>query len=249
MFMNFKQWMEMSVKFGYSKHPNITNPERNASSLLSPAGFNPLDQKAIHNEKLRKIVETRLDASTGKNWNILFLEFPVTGKDHQYRKYVRDYCIENNIDLENSITFAKNSTSGDVLTPWMVLHTIGHAITDNDKINLENFHVAVNLYSELDQNTSHSFDALPRNIAKTFMGRSGRIEPDTQKGDLGKYNTIQNYEEYEREIIAGYLWSKKIMLNPIHNGKNKQKEIELIKKSIENILNSLVGRIIIDLYN
>jgi hypothetical protein len=80
----------------------------------------------------------RLDNSSFK-WNILVYEDPKptvgSTAPTEYKQAVKNYVKQHRIPIAGHITFVFNSTSGHQLTPWIILHKIGHALITDKEAN------------------------------------------------------------------------------------------------------------------
>ena len=155
--------------------------------------------------------------------------------DQAYREKVEKYMKDNGLQKEGHITFVKNSSSGEYLTPWMILHTLGHAITD------------VN-------------DELTPNILRCLSSVGfGRIEAsgapldfsDTDKiSDLLVFKSVREPSLYSpisigeviHDLVAEFLWHGRIRTK-----KESQRPIaQCLEGSLNVALSRSVGRIIYD---
>lgn len=73
---------------------------------------------------------------------IIFLEIPPGETTGYYEGDVELYIKSNGIKKENHITFAKNASTGHLLIPWMILHTLGHALVEYD-VKAKQLHVGI----------------------------------------------------------------------------------------------------------
>jgi hypothetical protein len=100
--------------------------------------FSNTDVALLSNQKSSKTLENKLK-NVGYNFNILIFESSVdddrrnVSPPSNYIRKINNYIRSNNITLENHITYVKNGSSGDPLTPWMILHTLGHAVAEEAK--------------------------------------------------------------------------------------------------------------------
>lgn len=215
--MNFKEFIEMSLK-NYRVEPN---------------GFEPVDVKVMLNPATQRNLEARLKTSTNFDFNILLLGFDYSlGKD-QFLAHVMDYMKKENIPLENHITFAKNGSTGEPLTAWMIPHTIGHAISFyNKSIFIKILRIIEDICEKRFSN--YKTAVLPINLAASlFKFRSARV---TAAGKVAK-QTLLNFEELICDLVAEYLTYGKIRADvPVNQ----------IEELIHGVLSDCVGKIITD---
>ncbi len=76
------------------------------------------------------LIEGRGNALGSGGKNPTFLD----NDGDEYLARIKYWMQKNNVPQEGHITFAKNGSSGDAMTPWMVLHTLGHAF-DMQELN------------------------------------------------------------------------------------------------------------------
>ena len=257
--MNFKEWLfsEMPLS-SYAKdfiHPIddkegfIDDRSQQVSHIgdkqpLIQTRFSKKDRAIISHPRTNKILENKL-RNSGYNFNILFLEsLPQTRKD--YISYVLDFMKKNNLQVNNHITFVKNSTSGHLLTPWMILHTLGHAVTDfiNEDISLKIYDLLMDL-PEGKKRINIPGDNVGK---KTYLGHIfafKSIQDDT------KVDHTVSGSELVHEFIAEYLWNNgKIRIKPPYNEDDIVVDvISDIESIISEVLDKCVGRIIIDYMN
>lgn len=234
--MNFKQWLmqEMpmaSYNVGYLR-PDLTDDEKHSS--LPTNVFNARDRKAMQTPAMVKKLEQVL-SRTGYKFNIILME--AKSNKSSFDKEVQEYIKEKNIQLPGHITYVKNSTTGHALTPWMMLHTIGHAIfNDNRDIYHSRLHKLLT-----------SVDLLHINPASFFKFISARAT-DNRK--------VEGLSELIYELVAEYLWHGGKIRWQIPPDKQSYPGIEkigeyLVQKvteTIEELLQKSVGKIIYDFY-
>jgi hypothetical protein len=197
------------------------------------------DRMVISHPKTFRVLEQKLSKSK-YNFNILFIE---ERKKQQYliisntkeifekRPELNTYLKSNGIDVQNSITFIQVGSSGHILTPWMILHRIGHAIGGayNPK--------GTGGYE-------HQFYEYPvlqeiRNIIGRYVtGKS--LNFFKFKSAVNK--NIDSDEEFVHELIAEYLWYGEIRSNS--SDANVLKMMVDIGAFIDLLLESCVGKIL-----
>jgi hypothetical protein len=139
---------------------------------------------------------------------------------------------------DKDIVFVKTGPSGDLLTPWMTLHTIGHAIMpEADFANeepyaikmLQNF-VKNNFklpQASLEEENRFALFDYPKILSCLLNFRSARILTD-KKNHLS-FDSISSEPELAYELLASYLWN---------GGKISRPTKECIKKLYEQRANS-----------
>ena len=104
---------------------------------------------------------------------------------------------------KSDIVFVKTGPSGDLLTPWMILHSVGHGITDSKKNSVRIFedkwnHIFWNRLGDVFNVTK------PEVMACLFNFRSARIANDyTRK----TFTPVRDAVELRNELFASYLWN------------------------------------------
>lgn len=229
---NFKCFYEMALK-------NLK-----VAPLSGGQDFVDRDVKAINNPVIHKKLEEVLARSTGFDFNIVFLEPNNIRTKENYYYQALDYCKKENIPLEGHITFAKSSSSGDPLTPWNILHTLGHALTDFDtELFEEILTILMSLKILFFHKNKINFLSFYTSL---FQFKSA------------KSNNLLDFYELVNELIAEYLWHGFIRFKVPENLKypepvqNPEEEIKKSFLNIEHYINQLlekaVGKIIIDMF-
>lgn len=191
--------------------------------------FSKKDRLIITHPKTFKILEEKLKDSK-YNFNILLVESQKKSSVNEYMEYLIKFMKENNINQQNHITFAKNSTSGHLLTPWMILHTLGHAISEENDYNIRNI---INLLEPME------------NI--NYPIASGGIKNIFNFKSVEEIKSIYD-REIVHELIAEYLWHRgKIRVKkPYNNIEEIMNVIFEVEEKITEILDNCVGKIILD---
>lgn len=222
--MNFKNWYEGLSNFAYIPGGNIDDT----------------DHKVLSKGKTKSLLEKQLAQSTGYNFNIIVGTFPGSPSKVAYLNKVIEYCKENNIPLENHITFAKSSSTGHPLTAWMLLHTIGHAIL-NQPNRSQVYRILDKILEKVSKiytdEGSYVNDKAKYFKFKSALNTSANMKP-TAKGDVPG---IANKEEFAYELLAEYLWHGKIRIDPVY----QHLALEL-EQLFDGLLKSCVGYIIMD---
>lgn len=221
--LNFKQFLlEMPMgRFQYDFNP--------PSATIRPS-FNDKDMATIKHPKTSMTLEKILERNTRHTFNILFVTHNL---ESNYKDTIKNFCKQNSIPTQDRITFAKNSSTGGLLTPWMILHTFSHALCEQNK-NLFN-----NLTSLFRPTGGLLFDS-----SKLFRFKSAR----TTVKNYGKVITpsqsnrqINEWDELIYEIITEYLWHGYIRHDPSIYKKVTKAEVFIL-----NALHDAVGKIILD---
>jgi hypothetical protein len=132
--MRFSEWLqEMALKSYKVGYVSPHTMRRDIKDTINK--FNQEDRTAIQNPSLAKYLEKALSKLTKYNFNVILMEedhkdviMIGSGLHRNFIQQVSDYIKQNNIQTQGHITFAKNGSTGHPMTPWMILHTIGHAI-------------------------------------------------------------------------------------------------------------------------
>lgn len=214
--------------------------------------FSKKDRSVITHPRTMRTLEQRL-AKSGYDFNILFIEDTRAHSGSDYDQQVEDFMDANGIQREGHITFVKNGTSGHVLTPWMILHTLGHAVTEHAggersgravgaKSRIQDRAVDImSLVSEADCQgllSPKCHDALAKVLAFKSAGMKGN------------YGTANNLSELVHELVAEFLWhGDTIRVKPPHD---EDPEVSSLVRDIEGevrtLLDHCVGKVIYDYY-
>lgn len=201
--------------------------------------FSSRDKKLISHPRTFRVLENKLKNSKF-NFNIIMMElkkFNSGVTSNYWDDIVKGYLKENNIGWVNSITFVKNASSGHVLTPWMILHTLGHAL--------------FNLLGSYHKNAiKDSLDKIYNIIQDKGIGKNEFYWPWGVVFDFksAKASSIDDADELVHELVAEYLWNNKIRVNAmVASIKEINNEIKIIEKNIIEVLESCVGSIVYDI--
>jgi hypothetical protein len=111
---------------------------------------------------------------------------------------------------KNDIVFVKTGPSGDVLTPWMTLHVIGHALLSDKGMRdemldqLDRF-FAIN-YPPYGGEKKHRYMASGmQTMSCLFNFRSARIMGTKKKSNV--FQPLNTDNELLYELVASYLWN------------------------------------------
>jgi hypothetical protein len=184
------------------------------------------DKTIIAHPRTFRILEEKLKRSK-YNFNILFLE---ERKDNEYlfistakqvfekRPELNDYFSSKGIDIQKSITFLQIGSAGHLMTPWIILHRIGHAISPKDS-EYELYSIIMKYFPNKD------FDFWSIFKFKSAVNKN-----------------IDSAQEGFHELIAEYLWNGKIRSNA--SDPKVIKMITDIEAYIDLLLESCVGKIL-----
>lgn len=229
--------------------------------------FSRRDKIIISHPKTARVLEEKLKKSKF-NFNILFVELDPNWKKSQpdvwdktftepldtshsfWKEDVEKYIKLNKIPIADHITFVKNTSTGHILTPWMILHNIGHALsetigrdfdTEMDRA-LRKITMALKKYEISPEARNQNF------ISPTYgLVAGGYISPAVVVFNFKsvKDENIIDTEELRHELVAEYLWNGSIRPNPIWlNAENVIREIKDLGLVIESMLQRCVGQII-----
>jgi len=223
--------------------------------------YSSRDKAIITHPKTVRTLEQKLSNSE-YNFNILFYEMNVTDRqsyESKIRQSADSYIHRNNLDMDNSITFVKNGSSGDSLTPWMILHCIGHAAFDfahkKDKMSIyDSINLILKKFLMIDNSEEDEEDR------KAYHSNSGVREhaPDllSVASEAFVFSSIRQKkvdDEHELlyELMAEYLWNGSIRINRAYaNGGNRSEILTYLAQlnaSYDAILKRCVGSIILDI--
>lgn len=218
--MDFSNLSEGLVNY----HANHEQPSKD---------FTDADVRVTTHPKTKETIERILKTSTNYNFNILILPKNIDAKS---------YCTQNKIPLENHITYVKISSSGDPLTPWMIFHTLGHALIGGTED-----------YSGGPTDTSTTIKQLLTRIEELNPVKTVEIDTFPTISKVFKFssavnNKITNLWEFIYELVAEYLWHGKIRYNAPQGFYQPalQSNVTQIGQAINYALSKVVGKIIID---
>lgn len=241
--MSFKTFMlnEMPLSnFKYVFH----RPEGLARTYSKDATghFSQQDRAIIsHPATVRKLEE--LLSRHQFKFNIVLYESAQTSYGALI-KNILEFMEQNNIPSEGHITFAKNGSSGEPLTIWMMLHTLGHALlpessgTSTINMLLMNFYHDTHVKGEENEMKMPPIEFL----RYFFQFKSASIPMTSTKG-------LNSLLELEYELVAEYLWNGFIRITP---GTKYGYEAQQLKNNLEaeifKYLQNAVGNVIVDHY-
>jgi len=205
----------------------VVNPGRYEDEITGR--FSNKDKAVLSHPKTFKTLEDRL-SNSNYNFNILMIETATNqryiGVLDDYKNDVDKYIKSQGIVTQNHITFVKNGTSGHVLTPWMILHTLGHAVVDYIGEDTKIVELVRAIMYQLDK-------------ASIFHFKSAK--------ESEIYN---NTNELVHELIAEFLWhGGRIRINPVFaNNEDIKTKVATIESRIKTTLDYCVGQIVYDFY-
>jgi len=230
---NFKEWLElkeMALSF-YGTHfntpvdPNFKPSKLGSDGVQGPAGefanwdtdaFTHRDKVLLSAPKTKRKLFEKLKLSK-YNINIIPYENLKAGQKYSYEEAVENFIQENNVQLQDHITFVKRYTTGHMLKPKMILHTLGHAVADFSENTSTHLRV-LKFFDMLQEqyggitHTNRSNDEIKiiDDIFLKFLKILFVFE-SVQNGRI----LHESYSELLHELIAEYLWSgDKIRIHP-----------------------------------
>lgn len=232
--------------------------------------FSRRDKIIISRPLTAKLVEEKLRKSKF-NFNILFIELDPNWRDSQEKKSdelwgvpvgstqtsrdiwqsdVNKYIKLNNIKIDNHITFVKNASTGHLLKPWMIFHTLGHALSDfvGGEFMMEMHRVFRRIVSNIDKYELQKLR--DKNfIMPTYAGNAFSITRAIIVFDFKSIRdeSINDSAELRHELVAEYLWNGKIRINKaFEDSKEIVEEVKNLEFVLSNMLQKCVGKIIYD---
>lgn len=212
--------------------------------------FSTKDRAVITHPRTARALEQRLSGSAYK-FNILMLEDPRANVDTFVIDYVGRYVQDNGIQTEGHITFVKNSTSGHVLTPWMILHTLGHAAVAraSNEMNVQlAFNRALNpLADSVCGNENPGREAnFP---SKRCMARIGDALVFRSARSDSENPSFNDPEEFMHELVAEFLWNgDRIRVGGPRSGGTVPALVAKVEDVVRSVLDLCVGDIIFDYF-
>ena len=154
-------------------------------------------------ERLIKLGDVDFHIYFGLPENIKYLINYNTFNDRAEVETVLADIFFNQLNIpKNDIVFVKSGASGDILTPWIILHTIGHAMTDS-KV-MKNYDKKWNDLWEI----LSDFNIMHHSVVSCiFNFRSARSHLDKKKSLVTVFNAVPDLLELRHELIASYLWN------------------------------------------
>lgn len=221
----FKQFVEMPLS-NYRVAPfKYPEEERNKKNLAIHQ-FDRLDRKIITLDKTQNCLRKALERHD-YNFNFILMEADKNYRSSQYERMIIDYMKENNIPLENHITFATNSSTGHPATCWMLLHKFGHALFDD---------VSYHIYGkEIKSAINRIGRSRVTNIFKFKSARNSNFN-----------SAVNDTDELVFELVAEYLWHGRIRFDD--TDPELRSFVQLAETNIEKALSNAVGKIILDFF-
>lgn len=247
--MNFKMWLEaLSSHGGFTiPHGDEFKPTLNKKDTEYISGMYKRPLVISSRGKLRGGIIAVLEAVLARvknfNFHIYFGDI-----DSNYPKYF----FEKNKIPRKDIVFVKNSSQGDLLTPWMILHNMGHAVFEMSETGDD---------SPLVNEILDTVNNLINNL--TFDGKTPFINVYKNNGDNLSFKpkeilsllfnfasvkstvedkTVQDQEELAYEIFVSYLYGGGKLKRPDFKKLTKfcNQKLYLIKHT-ENYVEKLVN--------
>jgi hypothetical protein len=221
----FLEWLELKemplsfygTHFNTTVDPNFKPSKLGSDGVQGPEGefanwstdaFTHRDKVLLSAPKTQRKLFEKLKLSK-YNINIIPYENVKTAQKHSYEEAVENFIQANNVQLKDHITFIKRYTTGHMLKPKMILHTLGHAVADFSENRSTHLRVL------------KFFDMLQEQYGDIAHPNRGNDEIETIDGVflnflkiLFVFESVQNgrilYEsqsELLHELIAEYLWS------------------------------------------
>jgi hypothetical protein len=258
--ITFKNWLSLQemplANFRHAFGSLPPNDKRGMSGY-----FVGEDRIVIKHPKTVRTLE-RVLSKTGFMFNILMVEmvggFDSNGKDN-YLRQLEYFMADENIPRMGHITFAKTGSSGDLMTPWMILHTLGHALIKTKTQAIQQ--IASLLESLFILPVQGSMMRVPH-LSSFFRFKSAVVAhshlPEKDRATPGpkiknKFEMLSTYEELVHELVAEYLWhGGKIRLNLQDMQPQQAQKAAAAVMEIEGIIKGLlqasVGEVITDFY-
>lgn len=212
--------------------------------------FSRKDRQVITHPRTARILEERLKESEF-DFNILLIEDKWRGEksprdgNQGYESQVEEFMEQNGMRTEGHITFVKNGTSGHVLTPWMILHTMGHALAEEEPMAHNWIRQIIHAILERISPGNNDFRTAARKgtFARLFMFKSASIDD--------YHNSGNTPSELCNELIAEFLWNNgTIRIKPPYDEDQEvMSRVESMKMEIRSMLQRCVGKIIYDYFN
>lgn len=240
----FIHWLEALASYNVGPF-SASTLSRSAAKGTAINYFTREDRVALKNQAMARKLEQILSRLSGINFNVIFFE-DIEGGGLAFKDYgikVQRYIRQNNIQTAGHITFVKNSSTGDNMTPWMILHTVGHAIFNEDK-NVELKVYAKNMLKSMYESGKPTASAMEiaRNIGKHFKFRSALNSVQ------GKKNFIASLDEFLFELVAEYMWHGGKIRHDPNEPMPVKNAIEGLEEIIKEAIHNCIGRVIYDYY-
>jgi hypothetical protein len=211
--------------------------------------FSKKDKVVLSHPKTFRTLEQRLSNSKYQ-FNILLMEsmFVMFGN---YKNEAEKFIKEQGIQTQGYITFIKNGTSGHLMTPWMILHTIGHAATTFTEISMEgqvkDAMIGISAYILEKEGKTDEI----KNLYGPFLGWRTMLKEFLMfqsAKDITNGGIVP--AELVNELVAEFLWhGGKIRIAPKYRDDPfVNHKIDSIRARIEEMLDLCVGQVIYDHY-
>lgn len=212
--MNFKMWLEaLSSHGGFTMpHGDEFKPTLNKKDTEYISGMYKRPLVISSRGKLRGGVIAVLDTVLARvkdfNFHIYFGDY--TGIDVKYVNLmdIKKYFFDK-IPKED-IVFLKKSSQGDLLTPWMILHNMGHAVFEmGNSSSKDAIHKTIfNLVNSLTFNGKPFTTVDEKNDDEVLL--SVKFKPNEILPLLFNFasakSTVQDIDELVYEVFVSYLY-------------------------------------------
>lgn len=218
--------------------------------------FSRKDREIITHPRTARLLEQKL-AGSAYRFNILMLEregdriggYEAARAD--WSRQVGEFMEKNNIETEGHITFIKNGTSGHVMTPWMILHTLGHAafahVENERNIRLVFMRILNELADAVCGNEEpEDYARMPNRKCLAMLGDAlmfRSVQKDAEDPSYG------DQDELFHELIAEFLWNgDRIRVGGPRSGGVVPVIVKKLEDAVREVLDSCVGHVIFDYY-
>lgn len=218
--MNFKMWLEaLSSHGGFTMpHGGVFKPTLNKKDTEYISGMYKRPLVISSRGKLRGGIIAVLEAVLARvkdfNFHIYFGDY--TGIDVKYVNLmdIKKYFFDK-IPKED-IVFLKKSSQGDLLTPWMILHNMGHAVFEMGNSSSKDaiYKTIFNLVNSLTFNGKPFTTGIPivdeNNDDEAQVDDSVKFKPHKILPLLFNFasakSTVQDTDELVYEVFVSYLY-------------------------------------------
>jgi len=212
--------------------------------------FSRKDREIITHPRTARLLEQKL-AGSAYRFNILMLERESAWIGDYESRQVGEFIEKNGIQTDGHITFIKNGTSGHVMTPWMILHTLGHAafahVGNERNIRLVFTRIINELADALCGNEEPGDSArMPNRKCLAMLGDALMFRSVRKDAEDPAYN---NQDELFHELIAEFLWNgDRIRVGGPRSGGVVPIIVKKLENAVREVLDSCVGHLIFDYF-
>lgn len=267
--MRFRTWLESPMGYygwdiDHSGGPPEEKWDNKGIAANNLGAFVQRDRKLITKPAIAQQLERILNKS-GYTFNVLFIESWAADQGN-YQRIVAEYLRDKQIPTQGRITYVKNGSSGDPLSPWMILHTMGHAVMQDTRPLwnvLEQFYREhIRSYTSVPEEIDKDFDSEHQRVA-TFVSRFLAFRSARVKGQNALVISELCYE-----LFAEYMWNGGFIrfnkptdgrvvpfsreLMPRAAVKINDSTINIVRRHIEEVLatylKNCVGKVVYDFY-